>query len=90
MDEVVAVNELADLTNKLKISCFNFKVDFEKSYTSVNCFFLYYILSRFNFNDKWISWIITCVFLMIFLSSWLMVAQPIRNQYPKGIEARWS
>ena len=40
---------------------YNFKVDFEKAYDSVSWAFLFYMLERLGFFDKWIGWIKACI-----------------------------
>lgn len=60
--EVIIVNEFVDLAKMVKKSFLVFKVDFNKAYDSGNWSFLDYMLSRFDFNDKWRGWICTCVF----------------------------
>jgi len=37
------------------------KVDYEKAYDSVNWDFLYYMLNRLGFCDKWVGWIRECL-----------------------------
>ena len=36
-------------------------MDFEKAYDSVDWQFLYYMMGRLRFNDKWIKWIKMCL-----------------------------
>lgn len=62
VDGMVVVNELMDLVNRSKKLYLLFKVDFEKAYDYVSWFFLDYMLSRFEFNDRWRSWIKACIF----------------------------
>lgn len=62
VDGVVAVNELVDFLKHNKEPYLLFKVDFEKSYNSVRWSFLYYMLFRFGFSDKWRGWIRAYVF----------------------------
>jgi hypothetical protein len=59
---VVVVNEVLDVAKKMGRECMVFKVDFEKAYDSVDWGFLEYMLSRFEFCDKWIDWMRACVF----------------------------
>lgn len=56
------MNELVDLVKCRKKSCLLFKVDFEKAYDSVSWSFIDYMLSRFEFNDKWRRWIRAFIF----------------------------
>ncbi|WJX38360.1 hypothetical protein P8452_26031 [Trifolium repens] len=62
VDGVLTVSEVVDLAKRAKRKCLIFKVDFEKAYDSVNWNFLEYMLVRFGFGCKWISWIKACVF----------------------------
>lgn len=56
------INEVVDFAKKSKKECFNFKVDFEKAYDSVNWKLLEYMMGRFSMNEKWKVWIKECVF----------------------------
>lgn len=47
--------------NGKKKLCFIFEIDFKKAYDSVNKEFLYYMLYRMGFGDKWVSWIRICM-----------------------------
>lgn len=51
--EVIIANEFVDLAKKVKKYFLVLKVDFNKAYDSGNWSFLDYMLSRFDFNDKW-------------------------------------
>jgi hypothetical protein len=62
VDGVLVVNEVVDLAKKTGRECLILKVDFEKAYDSVDWGFLEYMLRRFGFCSKWISWIRACVF----------------------------
>ena len=44
-----------------KRSCLIFKVDFEKAYDSVSWQFLFYMMRRMGFHERWISWIKGCI-----------------------------
>jgi len=44
-----------------KKRCVFFKVDYEKAYDSVRWDFIYYMLGRLDFCEKWISWIKACL-----------------------------
>lgn len=59
---MVVVNELVDLVKRINKSCIIFKVNFEKSCDSLSSDFLDYMLSRFDFDAKWRSWIRSYVF----------------------------
>jgi hypothetical protein len=56
------INEVVDWVRKTKKKCLIFKVDFEKAYDSVSWSYLDYMLRRFNFDEKWRSWIKASVF----------------------------
>jgi hypothetical protein len=58
----MVVNEVLDLAKKTSKECMVFKVDFEKTYDSVDWGFLEYMLRRFGFCEKWIDWMRECVF----------------------------
>jgi hypothetical protein len=62
VDGVMVVNEVIDLAKKTGMAFLVLKVDFEKAYDSVDWGFLEYMLRRFGFVEKWIAWIIACVF----------------------------
>lgn len=61
LDSVLVANETIDEAKSKKKACLVFKVDFEKAYDSVNWSFLYYMMQRLGFCDKWIRWIKGCV-----------------------------
>lgn len=54
------MNKIVDLVKKTK-KCLIFKVDFEKVYNYVSWSFLYYMLGRLDFCDKWHFRIRVCV-----------------------------
>lgn len=54
---VLVANKVVDEARRLKRKCLVFKVDFEKAGDSINWRFLFYMLKRLGFNDKWI-WLI--------------------------------
>jgi len=60
-DNILIANETVDYLKKQKKSCVFVKVDFEKSYDSVDWEFLYYMLGRLGFNSNWIKWIKVCM-----------------------------
>jgi len=57
MDRVLVANEVLEEYRRKRKSCVVFKVDYEKAYDSVNWDFLYYMLRRLGFCDRWIQWI---------------------------------
>jgi len=61
LDSVVAVNEVIDEVRRKKESCIILKTNFEKAYDSVNWEFLFYMLQRLGFCQKWIKWIRGCL-----------------------------
>ncbi|KHN25835.1 hypothetical protein glysoja_044295, partial [Glycine soja] len=52
---------LIDERQRFKRSCLVFKVDFEKAYDSVSWQFLFYMMRRMGFHERWISWIKGCI-----------------------------
>jgi hypothetical protein len=61
LDGVVVANEIVDDAKRSRKPCCLFKVDFEKAYDSVSWGFLYYMLGRMGFSDRWIRWVKCCV-----------------------------
>jgi len=61
MDSVLVANEVFEEVKRTKKSCVFFKVDYEKAYEFVKWDFIYYMLGRFGFFDKWILWIKACI-----------------------------
>jgi len=58
---VLVANEVLKEVKRKKASYCFFKVDYEKAYDSIHWDFLYYMLDRLRFCEKWISWIISCL-----------------------------
>jgi len=54
-------NEVLEEIRKKKKSCVFFKIDYEKAYDSVSWEFIFYMLGRLGFCDKWIRWIKACL-----------------------------
>ena len=63
MDSVVMANEVLEGIRRNCRSRVCFEVDFEKAYDSVRWSFLYDMLGRMGFHDKWIQWIKGCLVL---------------------------
>ena len=61
IDGVLVANEVLDEMKRKKKSCVFFKMDYEKDYDYVRWNFIYYMLGRLGFCEKWISWIKTCL-----------------------------
>ena len=61
LDSVVLVNKVIDEVRRIKGKCTIIKVDFEKTYDSVNWEFLLYMMAKLGFCDKWIKWIRDCL-----------------------------
>ena len=57
----LVANEVVEEARRTNRSCMVFKVDFEKAYDSVSWQFLFYMLRRMGFNERWISWIKGCI-----------------------------
>jgi len=53
--------EVVDFMKREKKSEVLFKVDSEKAYDSVDWKFLYYMMGRLGFNERWIKWIRACL-----------------------------
>lgn len=52
---------ILDEYKRKRKSCVFFKVDYEKAYDSVSWEFIYYMLWRLCFCDRWIRWIKGCL-----------------------------
>lgn len=61
LDSVVVANESVHEAKSKKLPTMIFKVDFEKAYDSVRWCFLEYMMRRFNFNERWVSWVMGCL-----------------------------
>ncbi|XP_028116485.1 uncharacterized protein LOC114314229 [Camellia sinensis] len=61
LDGVLIANEVVDGWKKAKRKSLILKLDFEKAYDSVDWEFLFFMLSRFGFGDRWIAWIRECI-----------------------------
>lgn len=61
LDNVLVANEVLEEAKRAKKSCIFFKVDYEKAYDLVKWEFIYYMLGRLGFCDKWIPWIRSCL-----------------------------
>jgi len=57
----MVANETLEELKRKKKSCVFFKVDYEKAYDSLRWDFIYYMLGRLGFSEKWISWIKACL-----------------------------
>jgi hypothetical protein len=53
LDRVLLVNELIDLAKRREDRALLFKVDFEKTYGSVNWKYLEFVLRKMKFLEKW-------------------------------------
>jgi len=61
LDSVLVANEVLEEYKRKRKSCVFFKVDYEKAYDSVSWDFIYYMLERLGFCDRWIRWIKCCL-----------------------------
>jgi len=81
LDSVLVENEVLDEVKRRKKSCVYFKVDYDKAYDSVSWEFLFYMLGRLGFCEKWIRWIKSC--LESSLVSMLVNGSPTSEFCPK-------
>ncbi|XP_028236880.1 uncharacterized protein LOC114416214 [Glycine soja] len=58
---VLIANEVVEEARRSKRPCMVFKVDFEKAYGSMSWQFLFYMMGRMGFCDRWIGWIKGCL-----------------------------
>ena len=61
LDSVLVANEVLEEMKRKKKSCVFFKVDYEKAYDFVWWDFIYYMLGKLDFCEKWLSWIKACL-----------------------------
>ncbi|XP_068473127.1 uncharacterized protein [Phaseolus vulgaris] len=61
LDSVLVANEVLEEYKRKRKSCVFFKVDYEKAYDLVNWDFIFYMLRRLRFCDRWIRWIKGCL-----------------------------
>jgi len=81
MDSVLVANEVMEEYKRKGKSCVVFKVNYEKAYDSVNWDFLYYMLRRLGFSDRWIQWIKGCLeSASVFV---LVNGSPTREFFPR-------
>ena len=58
---VLIANEVVEEARRSKRSCLVFKVDFEKAYDYVSWKFLFYMMRRMGFHERWIGWVKGCL-----------------------------
>ena len=58
---VLIASEVVEEARRLKKSCLVFKVDFEKSYDYFPWQFLFYMMRRMRFHERWIGWVKGCL-----------------------------
>ena len=61
LDSVLVVNEVLDDLKRRRKSGVIMKLDFEKAYDSVSWEFLFYMMGRLGFCERWIQWIRACL-----------------------------
>lgn len=61
LDGVLIANEVVDWWKKSKQKGLILKLDFEKTYDSVNWEFLLAMMQNFGFGEKWVGWIKECI-----------------------------
>jgi len=81
LDSVLVANEVLEEYKRKRKSCVFFKVDYEKAYDSVSWDFIYYMLRRLGFCDRWIRWIKGCLeSASVFV---LVNGSPTREFFPR-------
>lgn len=58
MDSVVILNEVIEDAKRVKKEAMFFKINFIKTYNSVEWSFLRAVMEILNFHYKWIEWVI--------------------------------
>jgi len=81
LDSVLVANEVLEEYKRKRKSCVFFKVDYEKSYDSVNWDFIFYMFKRLGFCERWIRWIKGC--LESASVSVLVNGSPTREFFPR-------
>jgi len=61
LDSALVANEGIDFMKKENKRGVLVKVNFEKTYDSVDWGFLFYMMERLRFNSTWIKWIKECL-----------------------------
>jgi len=61
MDNILVANEVMEECRHKKKGLAIVKVDYEKAYDSINWDFLYYMLNKLGFCDRWVGWIRECL-----------------------------
>jgi len=61
LDGILIANEVVDEAKRLNKELLVFKVDFEKTYDSVDLRYLDAVMSKMNFPKIWRKWILECV-----------------------------
>ena len=61
LDSILMANEVVEDLRRGGMSGLCLKVDFEKAYDSVRWDFLYDMLQRMGFHNRWIIWIKGCM-----------------------------
>ena len=61
LDAFLIANEVIDSMMKKKEKGILCKLDIEKAYDQINWNFLFRMLQKMGFGDKWVSWIRWCI-----------------------------
>ena len=61
MDASLIANEVIDSMIKKKEKGILCKLDIEKAYDHINWNFLFRVLQKMGFGDKWVRWIRWCI-----------------------------
>ncbi|KAL4560863.1 hypothetical protein LXL04_033019 [Taraxacum kok-saghyz] len=61
LDGPMVINEVCNWAKKEKHKAFLFKVDFDKTFDSINWNYLVSVMKQMGFGEKWICWIKGCL-----------------------------
>lgn len=81
---VLVENKVIDKAKREKKKFLVFKVDYEKTYDSIDWNFILYMLRRLGFCNKWVGWIQSC---LVFCSTLVLVNSSPKKEFmaKKGI-----
>lgn len=61
MDSILIANEYVDSRKRCGEQGMVCKLDMEKAYDKVDCDFLFYVLRKKSFTERWLKWMGGCV-----------------------------